>query len=288
MNNLNHLFTQKMLLKKFVLLSILIIAYSMIYNTIWSTNTNKTENKDNNTNSKLIVKYFENYKFNEFNIPIGKNELKSQNDLNTKYHWKFVFQKVKQQIGDEIVKGLILIQISYHEPGGKMVDDDVTGIAQIKYTYNEKNLRIQEEYFDSVGTIAERFGSIHKIEYYYDNKNREVEQRYYSKFAKMTTGIAITRYKYNNNGYLIEQSYFDRDNKPILDSEEIAIYRFEYNDKGQLVEESYHDVNGMKKENIHGVMFVRYTYWETGDYKDLPKTIRKYNKKGVEIDEDNN
>ena len=58
-------------------------------------------------------------------------------------------------------------------------------------------------------------------------------------------GIAITEYKYDDNGNEVLRQFFDKDNKPTKGYIGFAQKAYTYDDKGHMLSERYYDINNI-------------------------------------------
>ena len=91
----------------------------------------------------------------------------------------------------------------------------------------------------------------------YDNNGNIIEGSFYDvNTNKYITGEIYHKYrrKYDDNDNLIEESYYDKDDNLIICDSNYSIYKRKYDENYNLIEESYYDANGnptIQEEHYH-------------------------------------
>ncbi len=136
------------------------------------------------------------------------------------------------------------------------IENDIFGIGIIKYEYDKSGNLSRKTFFNKDNKIYMPdthfdnawFPSYTIFEY---NKGNKLicETNYYVDGKVMNLGAyqsaAITKYKYNTYGLLIEKCTYDKNKKLVgMYDMEIATIRYIYNDKKQLIEENNYHASG--------------------------------------------
>ncbi|MBN1900606.1 hypothetical protein JW926_04685, partial [Candidatus Sumerlaeota bacterium] len=114
-------------------------------------------------------------------------------------------------------------------------------------------------------------------------------------------GISTKRYEFGENGLLSSTSFFDDNEKPVLDYKGVSRYCYSYNDMGKIVEEIHMGVDDIPVRDIRGVCIQRFKYDAMGniieesyfDENDRPAQdscnistiISRYNETGKPVEE---
>jgi|GEM_PF-4435340 len=131
-------------------------------------------------------------------------------------------------------------------------DEDYCIYSVYKWKYDVKGNMIEESRFDADGSL------ILKGEYKYDEQNNNVEKIYYNAEGRL---VCISRY--DDIGNRIESVHYD--DEYVEESRGIAIYRWKYDEQGNLIEESYYGPDGQLKEFYLGYAKKCYEYDEQGN-----------------------
>lgn len=103
----------------------------------------------------------------------------------------------------------------------------------------------------------------------YDSQGNRVQTASYDKnrnpVASRSFGVPVVRFRYDENGYLTEESYHDRDGNLTEGRGGFAVVKFSYNRAGDPVNRKYLSTQGeLINHNITGVAEIRYEYMENG------------------------
>jgi len=97
---------------------------------------------------------------------------------------------------------------------GRLINNPALGYSVTSRLYDMKGNMIMEQHFDA-GKKPAIVDGYYKMIYAYNSDNKRIETKYYETSSKLrSTDYAIFRQKYNNEGLVIENTYFDYLNKP--------------------------------------------------------------------------
>lgn len=169
------------------------------------------------------------------------------------------------------------IEGRYYDINGKLHFSDWPPIDKTQYDLNNNTIRI--DYF---GEDEKQFG---RFEYVYDSENRVIEFRDLNKDLQIDK---ITRYEYKENGKVVLEKSFTKDNKIISDRYGIAIYYKAYQDekREKIIEKKYLDADGnlVLKKNASATIEYAIETYTYGLKKDWIK-IEYYNQKNEKVGE---
>ena len=151
-------------------------------------------------------------------------------------------------------------------------------VNKIEYYNSDDKLDFKEDYkYNKQGSLLHRIrysanGAIKEEEKYTIENDLIVE-----KYELLPHNVVnITKYKYDSKNNLIEESYFDENNKLDAFVTEIAYRKYKYNDNGQLIEESYYNTNGQLEEDFKERAKIEHIYSKDG----IPEKQLWYNAEG--------
>lgn len=140
------------------------------------------------------------------------------------------------------------------------------GYVVFKYEYYDNdNLRTLACY--QYGQPVLNTYGIHKYEYTYNSRNEKIEERFYNSNGKLTIssqiGAAICRYEYNDKGECIATSYFGVDEKPCRSAEGWSSATYAYDVFGNIVKQCFFgtDGNPMPVSEFPPVGIAEYDKW---------------------------
>lgn len=178
------------------------------------------------------------------------------------------------------------------------------GISINRYKYSSENRMIERSYYDSLERLA-RFEGAAIVRYDYDESGNTilirkfdvdeelldsgvaiVEQKYNQKNQctvrinktadelLITSGIARTLYRYDDEGNIIDEFYFNYRGEPIANENRIHHLSYRYSNK-RLIEKSHYDPYGELVEQNEDNSVVKYQY-KRDDFGNVIEETRIY------------
>jgi hypothetical protein len=121
---------------------------------------------------------------------------------------------------------------------------DFEGCAKTSLTYNDKNFPIDIRCFDKNDAPALNADGFFNIALEYSISGNVVEERYLGVDGTPANGLPHSRFKYDDRGNVIEQTFFDKNDIP--SAVEYGIYKltWKYDKIGRLIEEGFRGRDG--------------------------------------------
>ncbi|MEJ2567320.1 MAG: hypothetical protein P8Z50_00345 [candidate division WOR-3 bacterium] len=147
-----------------------------------------------------------------------------------------------------------------HLVGGKLKEESFFGadVARVKIkkfeTYEKRT------YFDAEDLPVVNEDGVYSISIRFDGDNHPVARLNYGRFGEFTEdnyGVAQYSWTTDEEGLIIEVIFYDFLGKRITIDEGGFKTKFKYDEKGNMVEQSYFDSTGNLKENKKGVAVLR-------------------------------
>ena len=109
-----------------------------------------------------------------------------------------------------------IIYLAAADGSGNLIDNPNTGWSIRRRIFDIKGNQLEESYFDKDDNpCIEKNDKVHKITYTYNMQNNPIETRYYSTPTDLRKDeFAIYRQKYDESGDLVEDTYFNWQDKP--------------------------------------------------------------------------
>lgn len=180
-------------------------------------------------------------------------------------------QELKSLVYDK--KGR-LIQRNRVNYFGKL-EQDMYGIAMVKYEYDRKGNLVRKSYFDkynnpySPDTLRQDLPIFpsYTAYAYMDDKLVEITNRHTNgALMDLNAQPAVRIMRYNNKGQKVEEITYDKKGKVVgMGGLDIAIQRFKYNLKNQLIEERSYDKDNKLLD--FGMNIAQHTYDAQGRKK---------------------
>ncbi|MFM7682990.1 MAG: hypothetical protein ACKO7P_09610 [Bacteroidota bacterium] len=176
-------------------------------------------------------------------------------------------------------------------------------VCGLKYKYNNLDQKIMEEYFDSIKAKTQNVYGISMEKYEYQNSNLTKLTRYglnneiiSGTENKSMDGASIIKHTYDKRGNILTTSYFDKNEKPMNNTNKYFIventydkydnkvslgyksmynfnvdvfgknkYVYTYDDRGLKLSEAYFNSNGIPiKDRTDEVFMIKYKYDKEG------------------------
>jgi YD repeat-containing protein len=133
------------------------------------------------------------------------------------------------------------------------------------YKYDDMGNVIEEKWFNAEEKLRENGTAI--IRYKYDDIGNQIEESNYSADEKLIQDYAIYKYKYDDMRGTIQISRFGPDGKLLPTSYDhcAVIKRYKYDNRGNLIEESFYDEKENLVANPGGIAIYRYIYDDNGN-----------------------
>jgi len=181
-----------------------------------------------------------------------------------------------------------LIEKHYFDRNGKPIES-LTNYSSIKFAYNDTEHYREESFYDAKNKpamiyndyfkrreyinankqiIEERFFDIDSswkraIKHKYNNSNQKIQTDYSVVIDGKKHKYATVKLKYNPQGLLGEESYYDKAGRLTENTQGYSICRRKYNNAGLLTEESFLGKNKKPKNNKYGFAFEKIIYDES-------------------------
>lgn len=178
----------------------------------------------------------------------------------------------------EMLCGTAGIRLIFNESGSIIEQDFIcsdlsnsnqNGICKIKYKRDENGNVVEQTTFDKDDKETTALG-IHKEVYIYED-GLNIEVRYQDKYGKNVNsplGVSIMRRVFNEQGYEIRNSFFDKEEKPTFGKfDEIicSICQISRDNKGNIIEVRYFDINEKPCKGYSGTEVIKHNYDISGN-----------------------
>ena len=114
--------------------------------------------------------------------------------------------------------------------------------ASVKYTYDKNGNMQSMKYYNLQGELTSVNGEAGS-EYVCDKRGNILEQIPIGTNGALAKGKLKSKYKYDENSNLIEQSLWDASGSA-LNNENVHTYKYKYNSRNEIIEKSFFDRNG--------------------------------------------
>jgi len=122
------------------------------------------------------------------------------------------------------------------------------GYAGIRYKYDNRGNITEIAYYDKDERPALGPKGFFRAVSEFNNRNQKIEERYYNAanrlFAPKQDKYAMIRYKYDNKGNQIENSFFNEKDTPVCKSDGYATHKSEFDPMSRIIRQTYFDENG--------------------------------------------
>ena len=148
------------------------------------------------------------------------------------------------------------------------------GVYGYRYKYNDDYRIVDITCLDGDknGTICEQgYSTKEKI---INEKQLVVQEHYYDITGKLTVikdGYAGVTYEYNDSGQLTRMIYTDEENEVVLNNQKYATEERQYNGQGKLAERRFYGIAGELTLTTSGFAIIQYIYDSSGQ-----RTARVY------------
>lgn len=125
---------------------------------------------------------------------------------------------------------------------------DKYGVEEYRYFYNKDGLFIEQQHLESE-TIVVNIDGCAKIKWKYDDHGRLMEESYYDKkgnLSEIYLGYAKKRFVYNSKGQLEKISYTDEDDMLVNNVYGYALEIYKYDENGEVDIVKYLNKHGME------------------------------------------
>ncbi len=148
---------------------------------------------------------------------------------------------------------------------GETVEDESEGYAIVRYTYDDNFNSTGAKYYNANGEPTLVNGRA-AVQYINDDQGHVLESRLLGLDGQLATNYLITRYKYDRMGNIIEQSFFDTNEQPVLNYEKFHRITYKYNSRNQKTEQRYYDIDdNLTLFKSQGYAIIRYEYDNRGN-----------------------
>ena len=142
----------------------------------------------------------------------------------------------------------------------------INGGAKISYKYDAASNVIELAYYDKNNRLYNDGYKAPITKYSYDNQNRLIEESYFNDRLELIDGVAKTKFTYDQNGNVQSKSYFDKSDYPSPMYEDYPNVKevYTYNDRNKLTQVIYVDRNDQLVNGMTGYAKCEYTYHANG------------------------
>ena len=214
----------------------------------------------------------ENRKYDEYGNIIGCSYYDSRNNL-VQYKEKYAFYKAFPDSLGNIVRyehydekgnltknreGVVIVNLEYDEFGrvicaqfydhNNFADINNAGIHGWKAKYDTYGNQVEYFCFDQNGNLCSDTTGIARWEKKFDDRGNQLSYEAFGDdnlLRNHRNGISSWKARFNERGQLSEIAYFNRDNKPCINTEiGYSVYRAVFNNKGEFIETSTYNEKG--------------------------------------------
>ena len=142
-------------------------------------------------------------------------------------------------------------------------EDTPAGYATIVYDYDKNGNRIRESYFDHEGNPLILPGGYHTVQTSWYANGRRESTKYLDLNHRpvLVGGRYETRYRYNIEGRIEEETYYDDQGKPMARTDGLyAAVKYRYMPFGDVSTEAYYDVDGKPVVSLGGYASIKWSY----------------------------
>ena len=142
-------------------------------------------------------------------------------------------------------------------------EDTPAGYATIVYDYDKNGNRIRESYFDHEGNPLILPGGYHTVQTSWYANGRRESTKYLDLNHRpvLVGGRYETRYRYNIEGRIKEETYYDDQGKPMARTDGLyAAVKYRYMPFGDVSTEAYYDVDGKPVVSLGGYASIKWSY----------------------------
>lgn len=182
-------------------------------------------------------------------------------------------------------KGVYFYQIQINGEGFKQalinhdsdwnISENELGVFEYNWVLDEKGRRVSSFRLNENNEKISDLNEVFETRFKYDEDGRLIELSNHGTAGQLVldkeSGVAITSWGYNDRGDIAEESYYGVDSHPILDKEfGVAKWNWKWNEKGNIVEESCYGVDGqliLDKKN--GVALTKLHHDNNGNLTEL-------------------
>ena len=155
-------------------------------------------------------------------------------------------------------------QVAYFDADGHPIWNDEVKAPVLKTEYDDFGHRTQISYHDEDGTPINNTDSYSKVVFRYDESGNLIEKAWFDVDGNLTLApddyYSIVRYKYDSHRNVIEMAYYDlEDNRCVAKSnmDDFSFMRFDYDKKGYLIRQTVFSVDE-KPLRIQQVLYDKY------------------------------
>ena len=135
---------------------------------------------------------------------------------------------------------------------GNLIDNPQTGWSVKRWVYDFKGNILEVMVFDKIDQpIIDKDQKAHKISNIYNKQNQRIEERYYSTPDDLRKeNFAIARLKYNEQGNVVEITYFDNSDKAVDANNVAHKLLYSYDERGENSVLKRYKVNGSLESTL--------------------------------------
>lgn len=115
-----------------------------------------------------------------------------------------------------------------------------------KYKYDQYDNRTEMALFNANGPVA-NYEGIHRYAYTYNSRNQRINETYYNTSGQLTLGekkYAIVKNEYDKKGNRVKASYFGTDQRPCKTADGYSSVTWEYDQFGNIVKQCHFCIDG--------------------------------------------
>ncbi|HSI83392.1 MAG TPA: hypothetical protein VK970_06385, partial [Candidatus Methylacidiphilales bacterium] len=163
-----------------------------------------------------------------------------------------------------------VVSTSFEDARHKRIFDN-QGHYEIRSSYNKEGFRITKKNYGPDGSLLEDRSGIAITRWKHDDLGNVIQESYFDKDDKPTlrngAGPHRVDYTYDDNGNIIKEEYFDSRKDIITDeTHNVAEIMRKFDANGNILEVAFADTEGfLTRSSVTGYAAERFTYNERGD-----------------------
>ena len=136
------------------------------------------------------------------------------------------------------------------------------GTGRVERKFDSLGNMIEMQNFDAYDKLLNNKKNVCMVKYKYRSGQIVEEQNYTVDSAKIPSFLKIIRYQYDSNNNVICKKYFDEDDTPLPDSNNICEVRYNYDTRKNLLSVKYYNKSGQMQPDMDGISMYKFKYDE--------------------------
>jgi serine/threonine protein kinase len=161
------------------------------------------------------------------------------------------------------------IESSCFDSGGRPAPASTSGVPVMRFTYDARGWKIDEEYLDGSGArVADKRG-VGKEVYHYDDRGNETERIELDVSGAPAKGYLNLSRVFDDRGNVTRAALLDAGGNPATNTDGYSVQTILWNERDQPIEEAYFDAHGKPVMNRNRkAAVIRMTYGENGERRE--------------------